>query len=140
MNESEVREQPLVLVVDDEPDILSLVSLRLREGGYDTASAADGRQAFEVAKARRPDAAVIDVWMPKMDGYELTRAIRDDTDLCAMPIVLLSASVRESEIHIGEEAGANDYLRKPFVPAELRDAVAAVLTAASASASAEALR
>lgn len=138
MNQHQVRERPLVLVADDEPDILSLVSLRLREAAYDIASAVDGRQALRVARERRPDAAVIDVWMPEMDGYELTRAIRADTDLCAMPIVLLSASVRESEIHRGEEAGANDYLRKPFVPSELREAVATALIADSASA--EALR
>ncbi len=136
MNQDQVRERPLVLVADDEPDILSLVSLRLREAAYDIASAVDGRQALRVARERRPDAAVIDVWMPEMDGYELTRAIRADTDLCAMPIVLLSASVRESEIHRGEEAGANDYLRKPFVPSELREAVATALTADSASAEA----
>lgn len=134
MNQDQVRERPLVLVADDEPDILSLVSLRLRETAYDIASAVDGRQALLVAREQRPDAAVIDVWMPEMDGYELTRAIRADTDLCAMPVVLLSASVRESEIHRGEEAGANDYLRKPFVPSELRGAVAAALTADSASA------
>ncbi len=136
MNEREAREQPLVLVADDEPDILSLVSLRLREAAYDIASAVDGRQALRVARERRPDAAVIDVWMPEMDGYELTRAIRADADLCAMPIVLLSASVRESEIHRGEEAGANDYLRKPFVPSELREAVAAALATDSAAAEA----
>ncbi len=138
MNQDQVRERPLVLVADDEPDILSLVSLRLREAAYDIASAVDGRQALLVAREQRPDAAVIDVWMPEMDGYELTRAIRADTDLCAMPVVLLSASVRESEIHRGEEAGANDYLRKPFVPSELQEAVAMALTADSASA--EALR
>lgn len=138
MNQDQVRERPLVLVADDEPDILSLVSLRLREAAYDIASAVDGRQALLVAREQRPDAAVIDVWMPEMDGYELTRAIRADTDLCAMPVVLLSASVRESEIHRGEEAGANDYLRKPFVPSELQEAVATALTADSASA--EALR
>lgn len=134
MSQDQVRERPLVLVADDEPDILSLVSLRLREAAYDIASAVDGRQALRVARERRPDAAVIDVWMPEMDGYELTRAIRADTDLYAMPVVLLSASVRESEIHRGEEAGANDYLRKPFVPSELRQAVAAALTADGASA------
>ncbi|HKI66088.1 MAG TPA: response regulator [Solirubrobacterales bacterium] len=138
MNQDQVRERPLVLVADDEPDILSLVSLRLREAAYDIASAVDGRQALRVARERRPDAAVIDVWMPEMDGYELTRAIRADTDLRTMPVVLLSASVRESEIHRGEEVGANDYLRKPFVPSELRQAVAAALTADSAST--EALR
>lgn len=136
MNENQVREQPLILVVDDEPDILSLVSLRLREAAYDIASATDGRQALQVAREQRPDAGVIDVWMPEMDGYELTRAIRADSDLCAMPIVLLSASVRESEIHRGEEAGANDYLRKPFVPSELQAAVGAALSAGVASAEA----
>ncbi len=129
MNQDQTRERPLVLVADDEPDILSLVSLRLREAAYDIASAVDGRQALRVARERRPDAAVIDVWMPEMDGYELTRAIRADPDLRAMPIVLLSASVRESEIHRGEEAGANDYLRKPFAPSELREAVAAAVAA-----------
>ncbi len=136
MNESRTRERPLVLVADDEPDILSLVSLRLREAAYDIASASDGRRALQVAREQRPDAAVIDVWMPEMDGYELTRAIRADADLRTMPIVLLSASVRESEIHRGKEAGANDYLRKPFVPAELQEAVAAALSAGVASAEA----
>src|SRR3954449_6844923 len=98
--------KPLVLVADDDADILSLVSLRLEKAGYDVVSATDGREAFEVVREQRPDAAILDVRMPEMDGLELIRTIRADEQSKDMLLIALSARVREANIAEGLEAGA----------------------------------
>ena len=119
--------RPLVLVADDDPDILSLVKLRLERSGYDVVSAGDGEQALETAKARTPDLALLDVMMPKLDGYEVTARLRQETATRHLPVILLTARVQESDIARGIEAGADDYVKKPFSTHELRDRVQAVL-------------
>jgi DNA-binding response OmpR family regulator len=119
--------RPLVLVADDDPDILSLVKLRLERSGYDVVSAGDGAQALQTARARTPDLALLDVMMPKLDGYEVTARLRQDEATRHLPIILLTARVQESDIARGVEAGADDYVKKPFSTHELRDRVQAVL-------------
>jgi DNA-binding response OmpR family regulator len=119
--------RPLVLVADDDPDILSLVKLRLERSGYDVVSAGDGEQALETAKMRTPDLALLDVMMPKLDGYEVTARLRQEEATRHLPVILLTARVQESDIARGVEAGADDYVKKPFSTHELRDRVQAVL-------------
>jgi DNA-binding response OmpR family regulator len=119
--------RPLVLVADDDPDILSLVKLRLERSGYDVVSAGDGEQALEAAMARAPDLALLDVMMPKLDGYEVTARLREEEATRHLPVILLTARVQESDIARGIEAGADDYVKKPFSTHELRDRVQAVL-------------
>jgi DNA-binding response OmpR family regulator len=119
--------RPLVLVADDDPDILSLVKLRLERSGYDVVSAGDGEQALETAMARAPDLALLDVMMPKLDGYEVTARLRQEAATRHLPVILLTARVQESDIARGVEAGADDYVKKPFSTHELRDRVQAVL-------------
>jgi DNA-binding response OmpR family regulator len=119
--------RPLVLVADDDPDILSLVKLRLERSGYDVVSAGDGEQALETAMARAPDLALLDVMMPKLDGYEVTARLRQEEATRHLPVILLTARVQESDIARGVEAGADDYVKKPFSTHELRDRVQAVL-------------
>jgi DNA-binding response OmpR family regulator len=119
--------QPLVLVADDDPDILSLVSFRLERAGYDVVTAADGEEALRVALDRSPDLAVLDVMMPRLTGYDVTREIRQNDSLRQMPIILLTARVQEADVARGFEAGADDYIKKPFSPQELRARVQAVL-------------
>jgi DNA-binding response OmpR family regulator len=119
--------RPLVLVADDDPDILSLVKLRLERSGYDVVSAGDGAQALQTARARTPDLALLDVMMPKLDGYEVTTRLRQEEATRHLPIILLTARVQESDIARGVEAGADDYVKKPFSTHELRDRVQAVL-------------
>jgi DNA-binding response OmpR family regulator len=120
-------DNPTILVADDEDDVRDLVSYRLTRSGYAVVEAVDGEQALELARGRRPDLAVLDVMMPKLDGFELTRRLRSEEELHALPIILLTASVQESDISRGFEAGADDYLRKPFNPDELVDRVQAAL-------------
>ena len=111
--------RPLVLVADDDPDIRSLVALRLERSGYDVVAAGDGEQALATALERAPDLALIDVMMPKLDGYEVTERLRQQEATRHLPVILLTARVQESDIARGVEAGADDYVTKPFGRQEL---------------------
>jgi DNA-binding response OmpR family regulator len=122
-----VSERPLVLVADDDPDILSLVTLRLERDGYEVIGAPDGERAVEEALERTPDLALIDVSMPKLDGYEVTQRLRQHEPTNAIPIILLTARVQDSDVARGIEAGADDYVKKPFSTADLRTRVQAAL-------------
>jgi CheY-like chemotaxis protein len=121
------RETPLVLVADNEADIVALVRFELEREGYDVVSARDGQRALELAREHRPDVALVDVHMPKLDGYEVTRQIRSDEQLKPMPVMILSGSVLESDISQSFEAGADRHFGKPFTPAGLRTEVEALL-------------
>jgi DNA-binding response OmpR family regulator len=116
-----------VLVADDDEDILQLVAFRLERAGYTVVTAADGQQALAAAREHRPDLAVLDVMMPGLNGYEVTRALRGDPETAAIAVILLTARVQEADVSRGFEAGADDYLRKPFSPQELRSRVQAIL-------------
>jgi DNA-binding response OmpR family regulator len=119
--------RPLVLIADDDPDIRSLVALRLERSGYEVVAAGDGEQALAAALERAPDLALLDVMMPKLDGYEVTERLRQQEATRHLPVILLTARVQESDIARGVEAGADDYVKKPFSTSELRDRVQAVL-------------
>ena len=119
--------RPVVLVADDDPDILSLVTLRLERSGYDVVGAGDGEQALTAALARAPDLALLDVMMPKLDGYEVTERLREHEATRHIPVILLTARVQEADIARGVEAGADDYVKKPFSTQELRERVQAAL-------------
>jgi DNA-binding response OmpR family regulator len=114
-----VSEAALVLCADDDEDILSLVSLRLRRAGFAVATATDGEEAVEIARAQRPALAVLDVMMPKRTGYEVLAELRHDEALREMKVILLSARVQEGDVARGLEAGADAYLAKPFKAQEL---------------------
>jgi DNA-binding response OmpR family regulator len=113
------RNPPLVLCADDDEDILSLVSLRLRRAGFDVATAPDGEAAVEIARARRPALAVLDVMMPRRTGYEVLAELRGDEALRDIKVILLSARVQESDVARGMDAGADAYLAKPFKAQDL---------------------
>jgi DNA-binding response OmpR family regulator len=117
----------LILCADDDEDILSLVALRLRRAGYDVVQAADGHEALELARSRRPAVAVLDVMMPRLTGNEVLAAIRADDELRGLKVVLLSARVQESDVERGMEAGADAYLAKPFRADDLLEQVKALL-------------
>ena len=119
--------RPLVLVADDDPDILALVRFRLERDGYEVLSAPDGETALDLALARTPDLAVLDVTMPHLDGYELTRRLREHGPTTGIPIILLTARVQEPDLERGFEAGADDYVTKPFSPQALGERVQAAL-------------
>lgn len=127
MTPTEPRSRPLVLVADDDRDILQLVSFRLERADYEVVQANDGEEALRLVKELRPDLAVLDLMMPKLNGYEVIREIRRDEETKAIPVILLTARVQEADVARGFEAGADDYLKKPFSPQELRARVQAIL-------------
>jgi DNA-binding response OmpR family regulator len=120
-------EQPVVLAADDDDDILELVAFRLGRSGYKVIEAHDGQEAFELALEHHPDLGVFDVMMPRMDGFELTRRLRLEASTSRMPIILLTARAQDADVDTGFDAGADDYLRKPFSPQELGTRVQRIL-------------
>jgi DNA-binding response OmpR family regulator len=121
------REQPIVLAADDDEDILALVAFRLERSDYTVIQARDGEEALRLALETAPDLAVLDVMMPKLDGFELTRRLRAEQATSRMPIILLTARAQDADVQQGFDAGADDYIRKPFSPQELRARVQAIL-------------
>ena len=122
LNEGEARQK--ILVADDEASIRRILETRLKMVGYDVVVAEDGEEAVEVFNKTNPDLVVLDVMMPKMDGYGVTREIRRTSDV---PIIILTALGDVSERITGLELGADDYVIKPFSPKELEARVKAVL-------------
>jgi DNA-binding response OmpR family regulator len=123
------RPAGLVLIAEDDADVRELVAFRLRRAGYEVLEAADGRRAVELALERSPDVCLVDVMMPELDGYEVTRRLRVESRLATLPIVLLTASVEEAAVELGFEAGATDYITKPFAHQELLGRVAGAIAA-----------
>jgi CheY-like chemotaxis protein len=119
----------VVVVADDDADILDLVALTLERAGHQVHRARDGEEALELIRERSPDVAVLDVAMPRLDGLELTRLLRDDPGTRGVRVVLLTARVQDGGAEAGLAAGANDYVRKPFSPRELQARVAALVGA-----------
>ena len=113
-----------IMVVDDEPRLVSVVEAYLTQEGFDVATASNGQDALFVARENKPDLIILDVMMPEMDGYEFMRAHRKEAET---PIILLTAKVEEDDRVIGLELGADDYVTKPFRPRELVARVRAVL-------------
>ena len=109
----------VILVADDDEDILTLVSFRFDRAGFEVVTAIDGEQALDLILARHPDLAVLDVRMPKLTGIDVIRQVRANEAVSDLPMVLLSAGVEDENIARGLEAGADDYMKKPFNPQEL---------------------
>ena len=120
-------DQPVILAADDDEDILQLVAFRLGRSGYRVLQAHDGEEALALATEHEPDLAVLDVGMPKLDGFEVVRRLRAQQSTRAMPIIMLTARAQDTDVEEGFDAGANDYLRKPFSPQELKARVQAML-------------
>jgi two-component system phosphate regulon response regulator PhoB len=119
---------PTVLVVEDDPTILQLLEVNFEMEGFIVLRAEDGEQGLTVARESRPDVIVSDVMMPKMSGIELVRALKAAPDTKAIPVILLSAKAQGTDVRMGLEAGADDYVTKPFEPLDLIDRVSAVLS------------
>ena len=118
---------PKILIAEDEPDIRDLVAFTLRFAGYEVVAANNGEEAVQLASREFPDLILLDVRMPRMTGYDACRAIKANPELKDIPVVFLSAKGQESEIQTGLEAGAEEYLLKPFAPDQLTDRVSAIL-------------
>lgn len=111
--------RPLVLIADDDPDILELVSLTLQRDGYEVAQARNGQEALRIAAERTVHLAVLDLMMPGIDGYEVTRRLRAVDVERRLPILILSAFAEDRQAALALDAGADAYMRKPFSPRDL---------------------
>jgi CheY-like chemotaxis protein len=108
-----------ILVCDDDPLILRLLQVNLEIEDYEVILAHDGREACEVAEAELPDLIILDIMMPRMDGYEACKRLKETPSVKDIPVVFLSAKAQEEDIEEGTALGAAAYLTKPFEPDEL---------------------
>jgi two-component system alkaline phosphatase synthesis response regulator PhoP len=116
-----------ILVVDDEIYIVHILDFSLGMEGYEVITALDGEQALEKARAEKPDLIVLDIMMPKLDGYETCKILKAEPETKDIPVILLSAKGRNVDQKIGFEVGADDYITKPFSPRKLVERINAIL-------------
>jgi two-component system, OmpR family, alkaline phosphatase synthesis response regulator PhoP len=118
---------PRVLVVDDDRSIVKVLTSYLKQAGYGVLAAHDGEAALHALRRECPDLVILDLMMPKRDGWEVTRIIRADKALAAVPIIMLTARYEETDKIVGLELGADDYITKPFNAREVVTRVKALL-------------
>lgn len=112
-----------VLLAEDEPHIVVAVSYLLKHAGFEVSTATDGQEALDKALAEAPDVLVLDLMMPKLDGYEVLRRLRADPRGEKLPVLMLTAKSQGIDRNVAFECGANAYMTKPFANAELTEAV-----------------
>ena len=116
-----------IIVIDDEPDMVFLLQSRLEAAGYRVSAASDGAQGLDRIRKEVPDLVILDVMMPKVNGYQVCREIRKNPDTQNIPVLMLTAKSQESDRFWGIETGANAYLTKPFDAIELMNTVQKLL-------------
>src|ERR687893_864736 len=109
-----MRDPPLILAVDDTPENLEILRLRLEAQGYEVAEAADGEEGLARARELKPDLILLDIMMPKRDGISVVRELKQDPDLRHIPVILVTAKADAKDVVLGLDAGGDDYLTKPF--------------------------
>ena len=119
-----------ILLVDDEPSIVKMVGKRLEVEGFEVLIATDGQEGLDKARAERPDLIVLDLMLPKLNGYEVCTMLKQDTRYQGIPVVLFTAKAQEKDEKLGMECGANAYVRKPFRAQELLEKIRSLLPAA----------
>ena len=117
-----------VLIVEDDPVILRLLEVNFELEGLEVLLAEDGADGLELAKERRPDLVVTDIMMPKLSGIELVESLKADPMTAGIPIILLSAKAQTADLKAGMDAGADDYVTKPFEPLDLLDRANSLLS------------
>ena len=117
-----------ILVVDDEPSIVRLMEFILARQGHEMLSAVNGEEALEKIRAQKPDLVLLDIMMPRIDGYEVARTLRADPETATLPIIMLSAKAQEEDIRKGVGVGVDEYITKPFSPEHLVHVVADYLS------------
>jgi len=105
-----------ILIVDDEPNLMVLLESRLKIQGYEVIMASDGQAGLETAKRCKPDLIILDLMLPKMDGYKVCGLLKNDTRYAKIPIILFTARIQESDRQMAKELGADAYVTKPFDP------------------------
>jgi len=117
-----------ILAVDDSPTVLEMIKTILESGGYEVITAADGSEALNTARTEAPDLIVLDVMLPKLDGYKVCRLLKYDQKYQHIPIVMLTAKAEEQSMATGIRTGADQYLTKPIEPELLLETVATELS------------
>ncbi len=112
-----------ILLVDDEPSIIKMVGKRLEVEGYDVMVAMDGQDGLKKAQTENPDLVILDLMLPKLNGYEVCTMLKQDGRFQKLPIVMFSAKAQEKDEKLGRECGADAYIRKPFKAQELLDQI-----------------
>ena len=103
-----------ILIVDDEPDLVETLEVRLRQEDYECLTAHNGHKGLELARTEKPDLVILDIMLPGMDGYKVARLLKFQKELNHIPIIMLSARDRDEDRLMGEQTGANYYITKPF--------------------------
>ncbi|MFH1046129.1 MAG: response regulator [Candidatus Omnitrophota bacterium] len=108
-----------ILIVDDEPQLVEMLSIRLEASGYKVIAAGDGQEGFDKARSENPDLIILDLMLPKMDGYKVCALLKKDARYKKIPIILFTAKAQDEDRKLGQEVGADAYLAKPFEPSLL---------------------
>lgn len=119
--------KPRILIVEDDGDILKLLTYHLRSGGFEVATSQNGTKALEMVRSQLPDLILLDLMLPGLDGFEVCKEIKRDVKTASIPVIMLTARGDEVDRVVGLELGADDYVVKPFSPRELVLRVRAVL-------------
>jgi len=113
-----------ILLVDDEFNLVEMIKLRLEAAGYEVLTAFDGQTAYDIARKEKPDLIVLDVMLPKMDGYKVCGLLKKDAKYSKIPILMFTAKAQEEDKQLGKDLGADGYLSKPFEPQVLMNKIA----------------
>ena len=116
-----------ILLVDDEPDIVSMVKMRLEANNYEVLVANDGSTAYNLARSDSPDLIILDLMLPQMDGYKVCGLLKKDSRYSKIPIILFTARAQETDKKMGEEVGADSYMSKTSEPKELLENIKLLL-------------
>jgi twitching motility two-component system response regulator PilH len=116
-----------ILIVDDSPTEVHVFKKLLEKQGYRIITAADGQEGLDVAKRVHPDLIIMDVVMPVLNGFQATRKLRNDQDTADIPVIMVTTKGQDTDINWGKRQGANEYLVKPVMPAELLSKIKALL-------------
>ncbi len=108
-----------IVLAEDEPQIARLIEFKLKKEGYQVIWKENGEEALKAIKMDKPDLILLDIMMPVMDGYEVLRRLKEDENLKSVPVIMLTARAQEKDVVKGIDLGAEDYITKPFHPAEL---------------------
>lgn len=120
-------EKKRILLIDDETALVEMVKIRLEANNYEVITAHDGNEVLDKARKEKPDLIILDLMLPKMDGYKVCRLLKFDEKYKQIPIILFTARAQESDKITGEEVGADAYITKPFEPKALLDKIAELL-------------
>ena len=108
-----------ILVVDDYLQVVEMLRIRLETAGYEVLTAYDGHEALQKARTEKPDLIILDVMLPKMNGYKVCRFLKFDKRYKDIPIIMLTSRAKQSDVEIGLQTGADEYICKPYDPVKL---------------------